>query len=374
VNHIKNKTGSTQASSGLLRAAGLSNISVMAVLRVVVVMLLVIACIKVMLPFLGALTWAAIIAVSVWPAFNWLTDKMRGHRRWAAVILIGGIALALAAPIGLMLLSLGDLWPLLRSITAGLGTYHLPNPPSWLAGLPAVGESLSQFWKSAQSDLPAMLSRLLPAINRGALWSLGYGAQLAMSLLEIILALVVAALLLINGEYAWHLAEQTISKLGGAPANELPEVVARTIRSVTTGVIGTALAQTLLCVIGLVITGVPAPLVLGFLCFLLAVAQLPTLLVWLPAAGWLFYSGHTGLTVFLVLWGFLLVNTIDNFIKPVLISQGAKLPLSLIFIGVIGGMLAWGMIGLFIGPTLLAVGYTLFVHWLKGEYQGTSGN
>jgi predicted PurR-regulated permease PerM len=373
VNYIKNKTTKAQRTKKLLRANGFSSISVMAVFRVVVVMLLVISCIKVMLPVLGALTWAAIIAVSVWPAFNWLTDKMHGHSRWAAVLLIGCIALALAAPIGLMLLSLGDLWPLLHNITAEMGHYRLPDLPGWLSGLPAVGDALSQFWKSAQNDLPAMLSRLLPAINRGALWSLGYGAQLAISLLEIVLALVVAALLLINGDHAWHLTEKTISKLGGAPANELPEVIARTIRSVTTGVIGTALAQTLLCVIGMLIAGVPAPLVLGFLCFMLAVAQLPTLLVWLPASGWLFYTGHTGLTVFLVLWGFLLVNTIDNFIKPVLISQGAKLPLSLIFIGVIGGMLAWGMIGLFIGPTLLAVGYTLFDHWLKGEYQGSSG-
>lgn len=345
----------------------LSNISVMAVFRVIVVMLLVIACIKIVQPFLGALIWAAIIAVSVWPGFNWLTYKLNGHRRWAAFLLIGTIALALAAPIGLMILSLGDLWPLLNQMAHGLGSYHLPPPPSWLATLPVIGSPLSQLWGSAQNDLPTMLAKLLPAINRGAMWSLSYGAQLALSLLEIILALVVAALLLINGEHAWRVAEQTIIKLGGAPASELPEVVARTIRSVTTGVIGTALAQTLLCVIGLLIAGVPASLVLGFLCFMLAVAQMPTLLVWLPAAAWVFYTGATGRAIFLTLWGFLLVNTIDNIIKPFLISQGAKLPLALIFIGVIGGLLAWGMIGLFIGPTLLAVGYTLFEHWLKGE-------
>jgi predicted PurR-regulated permease PerM len=223
------------------------------------------------------------------------------------------------------------------------------------------------FWQSAQTDLPAVLDNLMPAINRGALWSLSYGAQLALSLLEIILALFVACLLLINGERAWHLAELSIVKLGGAPATELPEVVVRTIRSVTTGVIGTALAQTLLCVIGLLIAGVPAPLVLGFLCFMLAVAQMPTLLIWLPAAAWVFYTGHSGRALFLLLWGFLLVNTIDNIIKPFLISQGSKLPLSLIFIGVIGGLIAWGMIGLFIGPTLLAVGYTLFEYWLHGD-------
>ncbi|MBV8049297.1 MAG: AI-2E family transporter [Paludibacterium sp.] len=344
-----------------------SNISVMAVMRVAVVLLLIFACYRIVQPFLGALIWAVIIAVSVWPAYNWLVYKLNNRRRLAAVLIIGAIALAIAAPIGLMILSLGDLWPFLSQIARGLSGYHLPNAPAWLLGMPVVGEPFGQVWRSAQSDLPAMLAKLMPAINRGALWSLSYGAQLALSLFEIVLSLVVATLLLINGEHAWHVAENTIVKLGGAPATELPDVVSRTIRGVTTGVIGTALVQTLLCVIGLLIAGVPAPVVLGFLCFMLAVAQLPTLLVWLPAALWVFYTGHSGLALFLALWGFLLVNTIDNFIKPLLISQGAKLPLSLIFIGVIGGLLAWGMIGLFIGPTLLAVSYTLFVYWLRGD-------
>ncbi|BEV70726.1 MULTISPECIES: AI-2E family transporter [unclassified Paludibacterium] len=348
-------------------AKSLSNVSVMGVMRIAVVLLLVVACYRIIQPFLGALIWAVIIAVSVWPAYNWLVYKLHNRRRLAALVMIGAIALAIAAPIALMILSLGDLWPFLSQIARGLGNYHLPDAPAWLLNLPFVGDPLGQIWRGAQNDLPAMLGKLMPAINRGALWSLSYGAQLVLSLLEIVLALVVAGLLLINGEHAWRVAEATIIKLGGAPAIELPEVVSRTIRGVTTGVIGTALVQTLLCVIGLVIAGVPAPVVLGFLCFMLAVAQLPTLLVWLPAALWVFYTGHNGLAIFLTLWGFLLVNTIDNFIKPVLISQGAKLPLSLIFIGVIGGLLAWGMIGLFIGPTLLAVCYTLFVHWLRGD-------
>ena len=344
-----------------------ANVSVMAVIRIAVLFLLMLACFKVVQPFLGALIWATIIAISVWPAFTWLTYHLNGRRRWAAFLLMLSIALALAAPIGLMILSLDDLWPLLTRIARGLEHHQLPNLPQWVIDLPVIGLPITEFWKNTQTDLPTMLSGLMPAINRGALWSLSYGAQLALSVLEIILALIIAGLLLINGEHAWRLAEQTIVKLGGAPATELPDVVARTIRSVTTGVLGAALAQTLLCIIGLAIAGVPAVLVLGFLCFMLAIAQMPTLLIWLPAAGWVFYTGQTGRGVFLVIWGFLLVNTIDNFIKPILISQGAKLPLSLIFIGVIGGLIAWGMIGLFIGPALLAVGYNLFEHWLKGE-------
>ena len=347
-----------------------STFSIMSFVQAAVLFLLLYACYTILLPFMGALIWGGIIAVSVWPAFLWLSHKLGERRTLSSVLIVLGLILALAAPIGLMIMSLGDFWPFLSQVAHALSGYHLSSPPAWLGSLPVVGQSLNQAWLGAQTDLPAMLTKLMPAINRGAVWSLAYGAKLALGLLEMLLALLVAGLLLVNGERAWRVAEGTMIKLGGAPATALPDVVSRTIRGVTTGVIGTALAQTLLCVIGLLIADVPASMVLGFLCFLLAVAQLPTLLVWLPAAGWVFYTGHTGMAIFLLLWGFLLVNTIDNVIKPMLISQGARLPLSLIFIGVIGGLLAWGMIGLFIGPTLLAVGYTLFVYWLGGDEGG----
>ncbi|WP_051229423.1 AI-2E family transporter [Paludibacterium yongneupense] len=346
----------------------LTGMSVMAVFRIAVLSLLVLACVKIILPFLGALIWAIIIAISTWPAFNLLSDRIGQRRKLAAAILVCLMLIALAVPISLMILSLVDFLPQLSAFTRDLSGLSLPDAPGWVDSIPVLGPATTQLWKTAQSDLPSMLDKLRPALNEGAIWSLSHVAQLGLSLLEIVLAIVVSGVLLYNGEAAWYGAERTIVKLGGAPAIDLPEVVARTVRSVTTGVVGTALAQTLLCVAGLWIAGVPGSLVLGFLCFMLAVAQMPTLIVWLPGAAWVFYMGNTGRAAFLVLWGFLLVNTIDNFLKPMLISQGAKLPLSLIFLGVIGGLIAWGVIGLFIGPTLLAVAYTLFRHWLEGEY------
>ncbi|EEG08309.1 AI-2E family transporter [Pseudogulbenkiania ferrooxidans] len=346
---------------------GFAGIGVMAVLRVAIVALLVWACLQVILPFLGALTWAVIIAISAWPLYQRLTQCLRGRGNLAALLVVLLLGLALAVPLGLMVLTLTDTLPHLNGIAHGLANFTLPPPPAWLGKIPLTGEALTQYWVTAQTDLPGLLARLKPWINQGALWLLGRGAMLGVSLLEIVMAIIVAGLLLANGEALWRIAERVINKLGGASASELPQVVARTIRGVTTGVVGTALAQTILCVIGLLIAGVPGALALGFLCFVIAVAQLPTLLVWLPAAGWVFYTGATGMGVFLLLWGFLLVNTIDNVLKPLLISQGAKLPLSLIFLGVIGGLLAWGIIGLFIGPTLLAIGFTLFQFWLNND-------
>ncbi|GGY20987.1 AI-2E family transporter [Paludibacterium paludis] len=344
-----------------------SGISVMAVIRVAVVLLLVAACLKIIQPFLGALIWSIIIAISAWPATTFLTERFGGRRKLAVGVIILTMLLALVAPITLMALSLADTLPQLTSMLHQLATSRLPAPPQWLAGIPLAGEPMVKFWISAQNDLPGLLEKVRPMLNQTVLWSLSNGARLGVSILEIVLAIIIAAAFLLNGEVAWLTAERTIVKLGGAPAEELPDVVARTIRSVMTGVVGTALVQTLLCVLGLVIAGVPGTLVLGFLCFMVAVAQLPTLVVWLPAAGWVFYTGETGYGIFLLAWGFLLVNTIDNFIKPILISHGANLPLALIFMGVIGGLIAWGVIGLFIGPTLLAVGYTLFQHWLAGR-------
>jgi predicted PurR-regulated permease PerM len=268
------------------------SISVMAVLRVAVMGLLILSCLKVIQPFLGALTWAAIIAISAWPLFTRLRLRLNGRAKLAAVIIVGTLSLTLAIPIGLMALTLADTIPQLASMSRDLTSIHLPNAPAWVNTLPLVGESLHKFWVSVQLDLPGFIDKIRPAINKAALWALESGASASLSMLEIVLAIVIAGLLLINGDKLWDGAELAISKLGGATADELPEVIARTIRSVTTGVVGTALAQTVLCVIGLLIAGVPGALVLGFLCFIVAVAQLPTLIIWLPAAGWVFYSGR----------------------------------------------------------------------------------
>ncbi|TIC87029.1 AI-2E family transporter [Crenobacter intestini] len=346
-------------------------INVMTVLRIGAVLLLLGACLKVILPFTGALIWAAIISISVWPWYLRLAHLI-GHRRGLAALLVSSLLmLSIAGPISLMAVKLAHVLPDAQSLET-LSHAPLPPPPAWLERIPLAGDKLTQFWLSVQGDLPGMLEKLRPTVNKVALWILEQGASVGFSLLEIILAIVLSGFLLTKGDELWDGANLTLSKLGGSPAGDLAEVVARTVRSVSNGVVGTALAQTILCVIGLLIAGVPGALALGFLCFVFAVAQLPTLLVWLPAAGWVFYTGDNAYGVFLLLWGFLLVNTVDNVLRPLLISQGAQMPLIMIFMGVIGGLLAWGVIGLFIGPTLLAVALTLYRHWL-GEAEHPAG-
>lgn len=341
--------------------------SVIAILRSSLIILLVFACFKLTQPFLGALIWAIIIAISSWPAVNWLTRPHGLRRSWAVIFVTVLLLLALVTPIALMVMAFNRALPAMIALIHQLAHYHLPPLPAWLTTVPFIGSHLEHLWHSTQNDLLSMIDKLRPTINETALWSLNHGVQLGLSLIEIVLAIVVAGFLLLNGDAVSHIAKRTVVKLGGAAASDLPNVVARTLRSVMTGIVGTALAQTLLCVVGLIIADVPGFLALGFLCFVLAIAQLPTMIIWLPAAGWVFYKGETGYAIFLVVWGFFLVNTIDNFIKPLLISQGAQLPLSLIFLGVLGGLIAWGVMGLFIGPTLLAVSYSLFQYWLTND-------
>jgi len=333
--------------------------------RAVLVLLLAFACFKVLQPFLGALLWAGIIAISAWPGYNWLRSKLGNRSKLAALLIILLLAIAFVVPLTFMVMSIADFVPTKSMINGGLTSFNIPNPPSWLAGIPLVGDQAIQLWQTAQTDLPSLFERFKPMLDNVGSWLLAQGAQMGKGLVEIMLAMVIAGLFLVAGDTLWHGFGRMVAKLGGHMHDDLPELVARTVRGVTTGVVGTALAQALLTVIGVAITGVSGVMLIGFLCFLVAIAQLPTLIVWAPVVAWLAFKGQTGMAIFLGLWGLLLVNSIDNFLKPYLISHGAKLPLALIFLGVIGGLLSMGLIGLFIGPTLLAVAYRLIGRWMN---------
>jgi predicted PurR-regulated permease PerM len=335
------------------------------ILRMAAIALLVFACLQVIQPFLGALTWAGIIAVSTWPAYQRLCGLLKGRQALAATLLVIALGTAIILPLALLATSLVDSVPNIASFASGLADIKQQPPPQWLSSIPLLGPNLIDIWQSSHSDISGLFTKAKPYIDQTAYWALGQGAQLGKNLVVLVLALILSGVFLVYGDASWRTFEKVLARLGGKVASDLPDLVARTIRSVTNGVVGTALVQGLLTIIGLLISGVPGAVILGFLCFLIAVAQLPTLIVWAPAAAWLFYSGSTGYAIFLTLWGLLLVNTIDNIVKPYLISHGAGLPLPLIFLGVIGGLLSWGLIGLFIGPTALAVGYTVFSQWLN---------
>ena len=326
--------------------------------------LLFLACLQITAPFLRALTWATIMAVSTWPLFLHLRQRLGERKKLAATAMAITLAVAFLLPGVLLVTSLTDSVQSVAALATDLTTLKLPDLPSWVTGFPVVGARLDSVWQSARMDMGAAMGKLQPYIMTATRWLLAQSAQLGLALLEFLLAVVFTGILYGTGEGITALVKRFATRVGGESTLDLLPVAIQTIRSVAFGVIGTALVQAVLSVGTFVIAGVPGVAVLGLFCFVLAMLQIGTGLVWIPTAVWLAYQDQKGWAIFIVVSG-LFINIMDNFIKPYLISrQGAGIPTILIFIGVLGGLLAWGFLGIFLGATLLAIGYTVLRSWL----------
>jgi predicted PurR-regulated permease PerM len=323
------------------------------------------ACLQITAPFLRAFTWAIIMAASTWPLFLHLCQRLGERKKLAATVMALTLTLAFVLPGVLLVASLTDSVQSVAALATDLTTLKLPDPPSWIAGLPIVGERLDSVWRSVSMDMGAALEKLQPYILAATRWLLAEGAQLGLALLEFFLAVVFTGILYVTGESITVLVKRFATRVGGESSLDLLPVAVQTIRSVAFGVIGTAFIQAVLSVGSFIIAGVPGVAVLGLFCFVVAMLQIGTGLVWIPVAIWLAYQDQQGWAIFIVVSG-LSINIMDNFIKPYLISrQGAGIPTMLIFIGVLGGLIAWGFLGIFLGATLLAIGYTALRRWLS---------
>ncbi len=326
------------------------------------------ACLTVVAPFAIPLLWAIVLAVSTWPAYRRLRDLMGGHRRTAAALMALLLFLVLVGPIAVIIASLADdaraLGDLVGEVTRDLQS---PEPPPFLAGVPVIGPALDAAWREATANAGATLEQARPYVGRASGWLLARGADLGEAVLEFLVAIVITGILYVTAEPATATLRRLVGRVGSQREVDLLDLAAQTIRGVAAGVIGSAFVQGVFASVGLLIAGAPAPVLLGFATFLTGVIQLPSALVLLPMAAWLGWHGDTWQAVFLVVWALAFVGTIDNVVRPYLISQGADLPFLLIFAGVIGGLLTWGFIGIFLGATLLAVSYKLFQNWLEDD-------
>jgi predicted PurR-regulated permease PerM len=255
----------------------------------------------------------------------------------------------------------------LESLGGDLSWLKPGEPPAWVGNIPFAGEKLANAWRQGLENVKIDPERVRPLILQAVKWMLAQGADFALTMAQIILATVIAGLFYVNGEDAARMLKKLAARIGGEHSATVIDVAGRTIRGVSLGVIGTAFLQAFLSGVGFAIAGVPAYTLLGAVCFMTALLQIGTGLVWIPSAIWLGYHEHQGWAAFTVALG-IFINTVDNFIKPYFMSKGSDLPLVLIFTGVIGGLLAWGFMGMFVGATLLAVAYTLFHEWLNRDY------
>jgi predicted PurR-regulated permease PerM len=340
----------------------LETIMVLAVLALVFF-----ACIKIIFPFLGPILWSAIIVVATWPLYLRLRDRLGSRSKLATAIMTLGLALVLVGPVAVLTVSLSENISSAVNVFQDLTGAKLPeNPPAWISNVPIVSGRLESIWREASTDMQGFVQKIQPQIRMAATWLLAQGAQLGLALLQFLLVLLISALLYSNGEVLAGYTRKFTMRLGSSEGLSSLETAAQTIKSVSLGVIGTAAIQAILSGFGFWLASVPGWVLLTFFCFFTALLQIGTGIIWLPVAIWLGYQDATAWAIFTVAWG-IFINVIDNFIKPYLISQGSGLPIALIFIGVIGGLLTWGIIGIFLGPTLLAIGFNLVKHWLDQD-------
>lgn len=333
-------------------------------LQIAVVALLCLGCWLVLRPFFSAMLFAAVISVTVWPLFAALQRPLRNWPGVAAVLVCAVVVGAILGPVAILALSVGDSLHWLLQLYDGWVAGGGAAPPQWLTRIPLFGPTLEQHWRTLaaeglQSELVARsvsdpLRRLVVKSGRGV----------ANGLLQAGLAVLVLYLLLIRGQWLGQRLQVLALRLGGALGPALLDTARQTVLSVMLGLVGTATAQAVVAIIGFTIAGVPHPLLLGSATFLLSMVPIGPPLIWGGASLWLMQQGQPGWVVFMIAYGLLCISSIDNLVKPYLISVGTHLPFVLTLLGVLGGLVAFGFIGLFLGPVLLALALNLTTHWL----------
>jgi predicted PurR-regulated permease PerM len=319
-------------------------------------------------PFLVASTWAATIAVATWPLLLRAQAWLGGRRSLAIAVMTIALLLILLVPFYLGVTTIVGNARQIVGWSKSLATLAIPQPPAWVDAVPLIGPRLVARWQQLAAVSPEEMSaRLAPFARTLVRWFVGQVGSLGLLFVQFLLTVVVVAILYSKGETVARGVDRFARRLAGSQGENAVHLAARAVRAVALGVVVTAILQSVFAGIGFAIAGVPFAAILTALAFMLSVAQIGPGLVLIPATIWVYAkSGGVWGTGFLA-WA-ILCSTFDNFVRPVLIRRGADLPLLLIFAGVIGGLIAFGIIGLFIGPVVLAVAYMLLADWVsEGE-------
>lgn len=332
-------------------------------LAIVALTLLGVGCVYVLWPFMSSLAWAAILASTCWPALLWLDRLLKGRRVMAASLVTALITLVVLGPVTALAFGLADNIAQMGQGVANLMNSGLPDAPAWLRKLPLVGDSLFEYWQRLAHDGKRLMVELSKLADPAQKLALDTGRVVGKGVIDLGLSVFLAFFLFLHGESLALRLRVALSRLAGARAGYLIDITQGTVNGVIYGILGTALAQGVLAAIGFLVAGVPAAMLLGVVTFFFSVIPVGPPLVWGGAAIWLFQQGELGWAVFVAAWGFFLVSTVDNVIKPFIISRGSRLPFAVVLLGVLGGVLAFGVIGVFLGPTLLALGYRLLNEW-----------
>ena len=294
------------------------------------------------------------------------------HRLWnrrglAVAIMTLALLLVFVVPFWLAITTIIDNFDRIVEWGTSVKSFKLPPAPQWLVGVPLFGERAAQFWESvAVSGIEPLVAKAEPYAGGAASWFVAALGGLGIVFVQFVLTVVIAAIMYVGGERAATAAQRFGHRLAGERGKQSVLLAGQAIRSVALGVVVTAVAQSVLGGIGIAVAGVPLAAVLTAVMFMLCIAQFGPLPVLVPVVIWMYWSGQSGWGTFLLVWT-IVVGSLDNILRPILIRKGAHLPLVLLLAGVIGGLIAFGLVGIFLGPVVLAVGYTLLQSWMAED-------
>jgi predicted PurR-regulated permease PerM len=331
--------------------------------RIATVLLLTLGCLFVLRPFLPAILFAAAVVISSWPLYLRLLRAMRGRRSLAALTMTLSLTLLVIIPLAIVAYNLADD----VATTFGQLRYSIEHgalvPPGWVRDLPFIGGTLDVYLRQLVASRDQMLELAQRMVEPARHYLMAGGLMLGTGVVQMSLAAFVSFFLYRDGHALIAVTSSMMAKVMGEGAESVSEIISQTTRGVMYGLLGTALAQGLVAAIGFSIAGVPAVPLLSVLVFVTSLVPFGPPLIWGGASIWLFGQGETGWGIFMVIWGTVLISGVDNVVRPMLISRGTSLPFLLTLLGVLGGVIAFGFVGMFIGPVLLAVGYSLMSEW-----------
>lgn len=324
-------------------------------------------CGLILMPFATVLLWAAIVSYTSWNLYLHASAILGGRKALAATLLVSVMIVAVVLPLALALAAFAAQAVEITQNFNKQMQEGLPMLPDWVSSLPWLGEKLSGWWIGLAEGDPAIVEQVKAGLVGGSGYLLKAGTAAGQGLGVLLLSCLLVFFFYVGGERAGFWLNTVLQRIAGAGGQSLLEVAGKTVKSVVFGILGTAVAQGVLAGIGFAIAGVPAPIVLGLITALLSVVPFGPALLWLPAAAWLYHDGELFWAGFIIAWGVLVVGMADNIIKPILIGKGTDLPFLLIMLGVLGGAMSFGLLGVFIGPTLLAVGFAVLKNWVSAS-------
>lgn len=322
-----------------------------------------IGCFLVLAPFLSAILWAAILVFATWPLHEWVRARLNVRRGIVAGLMVSLTAVVVVLPIALAAPDGANEVNNLRQIVQDALARGLPRAPGWLAEVPAVGPTLSSFWNRSAVDLTVLGETLRPYFGIIAEGGFSLLLGIAQGVLLFLLSLFIAFFFYLYGEPIAARMDALLHRIAGARADQLISVTGATVRGTVYGILGTAIVQGILTAFGLWVSGVPRAVLLGAVAGFLSVLPIGSPVIWIPSALWLLSTDQIGWGIFLAIYGTVIISGADNIIRPWFIARGTHLPYLLTVLGVLGGAISFGLLGVFLGPVLLAVGFTLVSQW-----------